>query len=89
MSEKLINVNRTNKLRIYKTVSPTEVRGRHYKLVADPSTISGERWTRQPDLTLYRWDDGVWRTQESGKPVDREEMRDWVADFDIRDSWVS
>lgn len=81
MSEKLIAVDKYNKLWIYDVVSEDEVIGRHYKLVSDPSTIAGERWTRQPDLTLYRHEDEVWRTYEE------ERMKRWIADFDIRDDY--
>ena len=84
MTEKLITVNEYNKLWIYKTVSSTEVKGRHYRRVIDPSTKSGLRWARQPDLTLYNHEDEVWRTSK-----EEEEMKRWVADFDIRDEWIS
>ncbi len=84
MTEKLIVVSEYERLRIYKFVSKDEVRGRYYRRIIDPSTKSGLRWTRQPDVTLYRHEDEVWRTSR-----EEEEMKEWIADFDIRDDWVS
>jgi hypothetical protein len=87
MTEQLITVSSTQKVHIYRTVSPDEVRGRYYRLVPDPSVKAGARWTRQRDLTLYRHEDGVWRTRP--EPDEPEEMKDWIGDFDIRDEWIS